>query len=62
MYIEVERIIQRLERDLEQLKLKRKLKNYVDEDIEYNEIVVCRELGERNCDELRKLINKYNFE
>lgn len=62
MYIEAERIIQRSERDPEQLKPKRKLKNHADEDTEHNEIVVCREPGERNRDELRKLINKYNFE
>lgn len=57
MYIEAERIIQRSERDPEQLKPKRKLKNDADEDTEHNEIVVRREPGERNRDELRKLIN-----
>lgn len=62
MYIEAERIIQRSEKERkEQQKLVRKLKNHADEDIEHNEIL-RRESGETYRDELRKLINKYDFE
>lgn len=59
MYIEAERIIQRSEKERkEQQKLVRKLKNHADEDIEHNEIL----RRETYRDELRKLINKYDFE